>query len=85
MTIWHCRVCGLDYEESPWGLDDRTPDYTICECCGAEFGYDDYTPASVRRYRLNWLQSGAAWFYPKLRPADWQPEPQLAYVPEPYR
>ncbi|WP_345073557.1 hypothetical protein [Hymenobacter fastidiosus] len=85
LSLWHCRVCGLAYEESPWGLDDQTPDFTFCECCGAEFGYHDYSPAGARRHRERWLKDGASWFYPNLKPADWQPERQLEYIPERYR
>ncbi|WP_345110583.1 hypothetical protein [Hymenobacter algoricola] len=85
MIIWNCRVCGLGYDESPWGVDDRTPDFTFCECCGAEFGYNDYSPESARRHRANWLEGGASWHYPNLKPLDWRLEPQLTFIPDRYR
>ncbi|TGE28012.1 hypothetical protein [Hymenobacter metallicola] len=85
MALWYCRVCGLDYDYSPWGPNDDEPDYSICECCGAQFGIDDYTVSGAQAYRRQWLSTGSSWFYPKLQPADWQLEEQLAYVPEKYR
>jgi hypothetical protein len=85
MNVWYCRVCGLAYEESPWGVDDRTPDFTFCECCGVEFGYNDYSPESARRYRTRWLADGSPWFYPNLKPRKWLLEPQLHLVPDRYR
>ncbi|RYU77804.1 hypothetical protein EWM57_16860 [Hymenobacter persicinus] len=82
MSLWYCRVCGLAYDESPWGQDDRTPDFTFCECCGAEFGYNDYSPESARRHRSRWLEQGAGWFYPNLQPTEWSPASQLANIPK---
>ncbi|GAB2947739.1 hypothetical protein GCM10027048_10900 [Hymenobacter coalescens] len=83
--MWCCRVCGLEYKYSPWGEDEQTPDYTICDCCGAEFGYEDYTPISARAYRQQWLTAGAKWFTPKQRPANWHVDLQLKQVPAAYR
>lgn len=85
MEVWYCRVCGLDYDESPWGPDGQSPDYTICACCGVEFGYQDYTPDSTREYRAQWLAAGAAWFYPNMKPQNWQPAAQLQQVPAGYQ
>lgn len=85
MPVWYCRVCGLDYDESPWGPDDQSPDYSTCDCCGVEFGYEDYTPDSARQYRAVWLAAGAAWFYLNVKPAGWQLEMQLRQVPELYQ
>jgi hypothetical protein len=58
-----CRVCGLAQDESPWGVDGRSPNYVICDCCGVEFGYGDCTKESTRAYRTKWLASGAEWRY----------------------
>lgn len=85
MPVWYCRVCGLDYDESPWGPDDHSPDHSSCHCCGVEFGYEDYTPDSARQYRATWLAAGAAWFYPNVKPDNWQLETQLRQVPQQYR
>ncbi|PJJ61151.1 hypothetical protein [Hymenobacter chitinivorans] len=85
MSTWNCRVCGLDYDYSPWGPQGDTPDYGTCECCGAQFGVDDYSVASSRSFRQQWLSGGTAWFYPNLKPADWQLESQLSQIPAHYR
>ncbi|SDX95175.1 hypothetical protein [Hymenobacter psychrophilus] len=85
MPLWFCRVCGLDYDESPWGPDGHTPDHTLCGCCGAEFGYHDATPTAARQYRAQWLAAGAGLFYPNLAPANWQLAEQLAQIPVAYQ
>ena len=85
MTVWNCRVCGLGYDESPWGADDRTPDFTFCECCGAEFGFNDYIPGVVRYFRAGWLERGAPWHYPHFRPDNWDLSAQLRLIPKRYR
>lgn len=72
-----CRVCGYELEFSPWGESNDTPTYEICPCCGAEFGYDDYTPESIKTYREKWIQSGAKWFNPEMKPGNWNLEKQL--------
>jgi hypothetical protein len=41
-----CRVCGLDQQSPPWGVDGKSPTYAICDCCGVEFGYEDSTRES---------------------------------------
>ena len=85
MTLWFCRVCGLDYDESPWGADGQQPDFSTCGCCGVTFGFDDATPAAARQFRAQWLAAGAAWFYPRQRPAGWEPAPQLTQLDPLYR
>lgn len=85
MAAWYCRVCGLDYDLSPWGANEDTPDYGSCECCGAQFGVDDYSVVSTKQYRSQWLADGAPWFYPNLKPAGWQLEAQLTQLSEKYR
>lgn len=52
-----CRVCGLCDGEEFWSA--AGPEYVICAYCGAESGVDDLTPRMVRRYRRQWLDSGA--------------------------
>ncbi|HEV8103263.1 MAG TPA: hypothetical protein VGP69_05950 [Gaiellaceae bacterium] len=90
MVKWHCRVCGLEYsaeepEDLPWGLDECCPDYTFCDCCGVEFGYQDFTPFGARRFRSSWLEDGARWDQPDQMPDGWNIEVQLMGVPEAYR
>ena len=73
----YCRICGFKLRFSPWGKDNNTPTYYICPCCGAEFGYDDYTPKSIKAYREKWIKSGAKWFDSKMKPENWNIEDQL--------
>ena len=67
------------------GRTGRTPDHTLCACCGAEFGYHDATAEAARQFRGRWLENGAEWFYPNVRPAGWQLPPQLAQIPAIYQ
>ncbi|MCB2377454.1 hypothetical protein LGH70_07670 [Hymenobacter sp. BT635] len=85
MAFWYCRVCGLDYDYSPWGPNEDEPSYDTCECCGVQFGVDDYSVLSTQAYRRTWLSKGAKWFYPKLQPTDWDLAAQLAQVPAQYQ
>lgn len=67
----YCRVCGLYQEFCPWGEDDRTPSFNICDCCGVEFGYEDATPIAIKKYREKWMSSGSKWWNEKVRPKNW--------------
>jgi hypothetical protein len=80
VTEFHCRVCGLAYDEPTW--QDGYGSCDICFCCGAEFGYEDNCVESTLAYREKWLAAGARWFDPELRPADWDLAHQLAQVPK---
>ena len=75
-----CRVCGLRQPIAPWGKDDKTPTFEICDCCGVEFGYEDATPEAISRYRSVWVAKGFEWFNKKRRPKGWSVAEQLACV-----
>lgn len=77
----HCRVCGLDQGYPPWGDDGETSSFDICSCCGTEAGYEDNSPAAARMNRQRWLATGAQWFCPAERPADWDLQEQLKHIP----
>lgn len=81
----YCRICGLDQQEPIWGEDGRSPTHNICDCCGAEFGYEDSLPEAARAYRKKWMAAGAHWFSPKAQPPSWVLEDQLANIPEAFR
>lgn len=94
-TIWNifminknestfCRVCGLDQHENPWGEDNVSPTYGICDCCGTEFGYHDFTLKGIRRQREKWIASGAKWSEPKRMPSNWGLEEQMKNIPPEY-
>jgi len=53
-------------------------EFSICPCCGTEFGVDDYSPSDIspdvihRELRWQWLERGAPWFDPgTLEPDEW--------------
>jgi CRISPR/Cas system-associated protein Cas10 (large subunit of type III CRISPR-Cas system) len=78
-----CRVCGREFtiDNAPWN-DDEMPSHEICPCCGVQFGYEDDIYAGVNDYRNQWLNGGAKWFSPGLRPKDWILEAQLKNISE---
>ena len=67
-----CPVCFYpDLEEPP-------REFSICPCCGTEFGVDDYSPSDIspdvihRELRWQWLERGAPWFDPGTsQPNGW--------------
>jgi hypothetical protein len=75
-----CRVCGLEFEERPWGDDGKCPTFEICPCCGVEAGYEDAHPDALIRFRDAWLAGGAQWSEPKERPEGWSLEEQLQRI-----
>lgn len=81
MEINNCRVCGLYIVNAPWGVDNHTPTYEICPCCGVEFGYEDFSIESVIKYRSDWIKNGTIWFMKKQKPLEWNLELQLKDIP----
>jgi hypothetical protein len=75
----------LEDADFPWGKDGDAPTYFICYCCGVEFGYEDSSVNSTKRYRDKWLAGGAQWFDPKSKPANWSLEEQLKLIPPEFR
>lgn len=67
-----CPVCFFpDLEEPP-------REFSICPCCGTEFGVNDYSPKRTspdvihRELRWEWLERGAPWFDVETpRPYGW--------------
>jgi hypothetical protein len=80
-----CTICGLDQGEPAWGEDGKTPSFTICYCCGVEFGYQDCLLEGIRKYRNEWLQAGSQWCEPKYKPLDWDLNEQLQQINQLYR
>ena len=85
MSSLFCRVCGYENSEPPWGEDGESPCYGFCPCCGVEAGYQDYTVESAKEFRDSWIQAGAKWDMPWLKPADWSLEKQLNNIPEEFK
>jgi hypothetical protein len=84
IRLKNCRVCGFDTGYFPWGVDDNTPSYGICPCCGVEFGNEDYTLDSLKEYRTEWISKGAKWFLPDQKPSYWSLENQLLQIMSAY-
>jgi len=71
MNLFSCPVCGFDQ------MPDPPQDYTICSCCGTEFGLDD-VGESHASLRSKWIAKGAPWFSDELEPPNlWNPFEQL--------
>jgi hypothetical protein len=77
----HCRVCGFQLLDPPWGEDGCTPTFEYCPCCGVEFGYQDSTPSSTRRYRKQWITRGMPWDLEDAKPDQWDSASQLKHIP----
>ena len=80
-----CRICGFLQPSLPWGYDGKTPLFEICDCCGAEFGYEDVTIQSIKQYRDRWLSDGAIFWAPREKPKKWLLEEQLKQIPDRFR
>jgi len=79
---FYCHVCGFDQGvDAPWGESGLDPSFTICDCCGVEYGYEDCTSTGVAKYRSEWLASGSKWQNPKARPFQWSLATQLQQIP----
>jgi len=71
-TKYVCNVCGYNELTSPpWGENGHTASFDICPCCGVEFGYEDSTETGKKRFLNHWIDNGAVWFIPKLKPTNW--------------
>ena len=82
MVEHYCKVCGLYIETPPWGKDGNCPTHEICPCCNVEFGYEDYTIESAKRFREKWMNQGANWSEQSERPKNWDKEGQFKNIPQ---
>jgi hypothetical protein len=76
-----CHICGFDVGEAPWGENGHDPTYSICPCCGCEFGYDDCRASGVIQQRQRWLDGGGNWWKPSEKPVGWDFEEQIRQIP----
>lgn len=83
---FNCRVCGLEFEDKPWGEDGKCPTYEICSCCGVEFGYGDTDPENCKSIREHWIKNeNMKWRFEEDKPANWDWEKQKKYIPPDFR
>jgi hypothetical protein len=85
LNINSCRICGFQYDADyyPWGIDNMTPTYDICVCCGGEFGFDDDIHACgkpIQAYRSKWINEGAKFGVPSKCPENWNLQEQLKNI-----
>jgi len=73
-----CPVCGFGgLKEAPYDRQN-SPSYEICPCCGFEFGFDEEIGQDAfLAFRRRWIEQGALWFMPKLKPKNWDLKRQL--------
>jgi hypothetical protein len=82
-TNYFCHVCGAPLGDfAPWGEDGLSPTHGICDCCGVEYGYEDYILSSLITFKANWLSSGGHWKNPNAKPMGLSLERQLQCVPD---
>ena len=84
-NIHECRVCGCYSVDFPWGEDGRNPSYNICQCCGVQFGKEDISLESIKKYRTEWLIKGGKWFAKDERPENCNLETQMKNIPNEFR
>jgi hypothetical protein len=78
MTTYMCPVCGYDgLQEPPYDEKTGDPSFNICPCCGCEYGYDDATDVAKEKFLKKWINGGAVWFNPDLKPPDWNLKSQI--------
>ncbi|ENJ9654231.1 hypothetical protein CF065_07910 [Clostridium sporogenes] len=81
MEKYVCHVCGYpNLEEPPWVMNGKIPSHNICDCCGVEFGYEDCTKESIKRFRCEWIKKGCKWFSGELKPDNWNYQEQLQNI-----
>lgn len=66
-----CPVCAYNQLEFP------PTDYSICACCGTEFGYDDRALSHAELTKL-WVDNRCPWFdLEEPKPPGWNGYQQL--------
>jgi hypothetical protein len=66
-----CPVCGYDQLEFP------PVNFSICGCCGTEFGYDDRV-LTHGQLTQRWIANGCPWFDPnEQKPYGWNAWKQI--------
>ena len=72
-----CPVCGFPDLTEPHVDVTGSPTYSICPCCGVQFGADDQDKTH-QELRQAWVQGGAQWWSQNQPPPDgWDADTQL--------
>jgi len=72
-----CPVCGFAGLTEPPIDVTGSPTYSICPCCGVQFGAD-YQDKTHPELRQAWVQGGAQWWSQNQPPPEgWDADAQL--------
>jgi hypothetical protein len=73
-----CPVCGFAELTEPHVDVTGSPTYSICPCCGVQFGADDQSKTHAE-LRDVWIAGGAQWWSQnQTAPTGWDADAQLA-------
>jgi transcription elongation factor Elf1 len=74
---WTCPVCGFAALVEPPLDPTGSPTYSICPCCGTQFGADDLAKPHDE-LRKEWIDAGAEWWSQnEPAPPKWDANEQL--------
>jgi hypothetical protein len=72
-----CPVCGFAGLTEPPIDVTGSPTYSICPCCGVQYGADDQEKTHEELRKI-WVQGGAQWWSQNQPPPDgWSADEQL--------
>lgn len=72
--MYICPICGWDE------MNLSPDDFNICDCCGTEFGFDDFEREDKDLTNI-WIKSGMKWWNDAvLPPKNWKPKEQLKNI-----
>jgi hypothetical protein len=79
-AVFVCPVCLYpDLDEAPYD-SFGCASFTICPCCGTEFGYDDSSITHLELHR-KWVAGGMKWWsIYRNPPSEWNAEQQLKHT-----
>jgi hypothetical protein len=76
-VVFTCPVCGFPELAEPHLDPTGSPTYSICPCCGVQFGADDLEQTHAE-LRAAWLAEGAEWWSQNQpKPEGWDAAAQL--------
>jgi hypothetical protein len=71
-----------DHGSPPYWQTYGEASYSVCPCCGFEFGLEDEAPdpaksVTFEEYLATWIADGCVWFQVELKPKNWDLAIQL--------
>ncbi len=78
----HCPVCGYPKLLEAPRTKASGGSYEICPSCGFQFGVSDEDDGfTYEKWRARWIAAGLPWSSQQKPPRGWNPEAQLATLP----